>query len=76
MADISKMRGYREKLVVATFLSGLNPELGTQIWGQILGAESIPSLQSAISKVSWISTAMSVVVPDESAMTAPSCGRD
>lgn len=69
MADISKMREYREELIVV-FLSGFNPKLGTQIQGQILGVELVLFLQSAFSKVLRIFTATPAIVPNQSAMVA------
>ena len=42
--DITQLRKYREELAVATYLSSLNPDLSSQIRGQILGADSVPDL--------------------------------
>ena len=45
------MRRYREELAVAAYLSGLTPDLSSQIRGQILGAYFTPSLESAFARV-------------------------
>ena len=47
--DISKMRQYKEELVVAIFLVGLTLALASQIRGPILGVETLPSLSSTFS---------------------------
>ena len=43
VADISKIKEYREELAVAIFLAGLQHDLASQIRGQILGADSLAS---------------------------------
>ena len=72
IADITKMRQYREELAVVAYLSSLNLELSSQIRGQILGAVTLLDLQSTFSRVLRISTAMPTPVTDQSAMAASS----
>ena len=43
-ADICKMRQYKDELTVAAYLSSLNPELSSQICGQILDVDIVPDL--------------------------------
>ena len=74
VADISKMRQYRNELTVATYLSNLNPKLSSLIRGQILDANTVRNLQTTFFKVLWISTTTPAPISDRSAITA-TCGR-
>ena len=71
------MKEYREKLAVAIFLTGLQSDLANQIIDQILGADSVPKLQSTFSRVLHVSTGSpaSSVVSDRTAMAASTRGR-
>jgi len=51
VTDAATLRGYRQNLAVSKFLSGLSPTLRSQMQGQILGGDSIPTLTSTFSRV-------------------------
>jgi len=44
VTDAATLRGYRQDFVVSKFVSGLSPAVGSQVQGQILGGDSIPTL--------------------------------
>ena len=44
VTDATTMRGYRQDLLVSKFLFGLSPSLRSQMRGQILGGDNIPTL--------------------------------
>ena len=75
VADLSKIKEYREELAVAILLAGLQSDLASQIRRQILGIDSVPTLQLTFSRVLRVSTGpptSSVVsVSDQMAMAAP-----
>jgi len=54
--DATKLRGYRQDLVVLKFLSSLSSSLRSRVRGQILGGDSIPTLTVTFSRVMCIST--------------------
>jgi len=54
------LREYRHDLAVSKFLSGLSSSLRSQVWGQILGGESIPILTAIFSRVMHVSTGTDV----------------
>ena len=67
------MRQYRNELVVAPYLSSLNPKLSSQIRRQILNVDTVLYLHTIFSKVLRISTTP-VPVSDWSVL-ATTCGR-
>ncbi|XP_020252608.1 uncharacterized protein LOC109829921 [Asparagus officinalis] len=69
VADAATLLGYRRDLAVSKFLSGLHPNLQSQVRGQILGGDSIPSLTATFSRVMQVSTGVS---SDTSAPSPPS----
>ena len=72
------MRRYREELAIAAYLSGLTLDLSSQIRGQILGADSTPSLKSTFARILRVSTGVPTSNSNHSAMAAtrsPSRGR-
>ena len=68
--DISRMRQFHEELAVAVYLSILNLDLCSQIWGQTMGADSVLDLQTTFTKVLRISIATPAPVSDQTAMAA------
>ena len=58
----------RQELAVVIYLFSLNSDLSFQIQGQILGADSVPDLQTAFSKVLRISTETPTLALEPSAM--------
>ena len=50
------LREYHQDLVVSEFLSGLSPTLRSQVRGQILGGDNIPTLTATFSRVMQVST--------------------
>jgi hypothetical protein len=56
--DIASQVKYREEILVARFLAGLHPELANQIRGQILAADTLPTLQQTFNKALWVHSAM------------------
>jgi len=51
VTDAATLRGYRQDLAVSKFLSGLIPTIRSQVRGQILGRDSIPTLTVTFSRV-------------------------
>ena len=68
--DMSQMKRNREELVVSIYLFSLNSDHSSQICGQILGADSLPDLQTVFSKSLQVSTGTSTSTPESSAMAA------
>ncbi|XP_020243477.1 uncharacterized protein LOC109821726 [Asparagus officinalis] len=56
VADAATLLGYRRDLAESKFLSGLNPNLQSQVRGQILGGDTIPSLTATFFRVMQVST--------------------
>ncbi|XP_020260332.1 uncharacterized protein LOC109836748 isoform X2 [Asparagus officinalis] len=56
VADAATLLGYRRDLAVSKFLSGLNSNLQSQVRGQILGGDTIPSLTAIFFRVMQVST--------------------
>ena len=75
--NLSKMKEYREELAVVIFLVGLQPDLASQIRGQILGADFVPTLQSTFSRVQRVSigSPASSATLDQTAMASSTRGR-
>jgi len=81
---VATLRGYRQDLAVSKFISGLSPTLRSQVRGQILGGDSIPTLTATFSRVMRVSTGSDVssaLFIEQSAMIFCrdrdcSCGRD
>ncbi|XP_020261846.1 uncharacterized protein LOC109837879 [Asparagus officinalis] len=69
VSDAATLLGYRRDLAVSKFLSGLHPNLQSQVRGQILGGDTIPSLTATFSRVMQVSTGVS---SDTSAPSPPS----
>jgi len=55
VTNAATLRGYRQDLAVSKFLSGLSPTLRSQVRGQILGGDSIPTLTATFSRVMRVS---------------------
>ena len=51
ITDATTLRGYCQDLTVSKFLSCLSLTLRSQVRGQILGGDSIPSLTATFSRV-------------------------
>jgi len=56
VTDAATLRRYRQDLTVSKFLSGLSPTQWSQMRGQILGGDSIPTLTVTFSRVMWVFT--------------------
>lgn len=55
VADITKMREYREEFAIAKFLSALKSKIASQIHDAILAGDTIPLLSTTLSRVLRIS---------------------
>ena len=60
VTDAATLSTYRQDLAVSKFLSGLSPTLQSQVRGQILGGDSIPTLTAIFSRVMRVSTGADV----------------
>ena len=60
VTDAATLRGYRKDLALSKFLFGLSPALGSQVRGQILRRDSIPTLTAVFSRVMRVSTGVDV----------------
>ena len=56
VTDAATLKGYRQDFAVSKFLSGLNPTLRSQVWGQILRGDSILTLTATFLRVMQVST--------------------
>ena len=77
---MATLRGYRQDLRVSKFQSGLSPILRSQVRGQILEGDSIPTLTatSRVMRVSTRSDVSSAPSIEQSTMISgrgKSCGR-
>jgi len=75
VTDLWVLKMYCEDLAVLKILYGLDPSLVTQVCGQILGGDNMPSLSTAYSRILQVSigfepTATSISHTEHSAMTA------
>ena len=78
VTDAATLRGCRQNLAVAKFLSGLSSTLRSWVWGQILGGDSIPTLTATFSRVMRVSTGADIFFApfiEQSAMVSR-CGRN
>ena len=72
VTDAETLRGYRQDLAVSKFLSDLSLTLRSQVRGQILKEDSIPTFTATFSRVMQISTRSDVSSApsiEQSAMT-------
>jgi len=71
------LRRYRQDLAVSNFLFGLSPSLRSQVRGQILGGDNIPTLTAIFSRVMRVSTGTDVITapPIEQSAMASGHGR-
>jgi len=58
VTNATTLRGYRQDLAVSKFLSDLTLTLRSQVRGQILGGNSIPTLTFTFSRVMRVSTGL------------------
>jgi len=77
ITDATELRGYRQDFAVLKFLPGLSLSLRSQVRGQILGGDNIPTLIATFSRVMCVSTGADVTTTpfNEQSVMASECGR-
>jgi len=70
-------RGYRQDLAVSKFLSDWSPSLRSQVRGQMLEGDNIPTLTTTFSRVMCVSTGANLTTTPsiEQFAMASKCGR-
>ena len=75
VTDARILKEYHDGLAVPKFLSGLRPDVASQICDYVLGVDTVPSLSSIFARALRVSTSVSNSLPDQFAMVVSSRDR-